>query len=222
MSDAALFTSILHKQYNTHNACVAIFPGSSNHERAAFQVDLPNSERWMGHAQRRTVPVPAWLDGCGTPDTVAFFRSRAQTLAYLEQQNYPAPRVVRTRSGGLVGEAHGWSTLAATFVPGQVTEPTVDQIRLMGQALAKLHNVPVATNALVGKLWWYAENIIGSARSTGRGRWTSANAMAVAAQRHAHDAGNGVPLDPPAALHHPRRCMGRQRCANRAERGRID
>jgi aminoglycoside phosphotransferase (APT) family kinase protein len=33
----------------------------------------------------------------------------------------------------------------------------------MGVALAKLHNVPVATNAPVGKSWWYADNIIGSA-----------------------------------------------------------
>ncbi len=100
---------------------MAIFPGSSNHERAAFQVDLPNNERWVVHAQRPTVPVPAWLAGCGTSDVFAFFQSRAQTLAYLEQQAYAAPRVVRTQTGALVGEAYGWVTLVVTFVPGDVT-----------------------------------------------------------------------------------------------------
>ncbi len=163
MSNAAVFTNILHEQYGAQNAYVGIFPVSSNAERAAFQVDLPNNERWVVHAQRSGVPIPAWLDGCGSSDVFAFFQSRAQTLVYLEQQAYAAPRVVRTQTGALVGEAHGWVTLVVTFVLGDVTQPTPEQLRLMGVTLAKLHYVPVATNALVGKSWWYFENIIGSA-----------------------------------------------------------
>lgn len=163
MNAAALFSSILNEQYATAGASVQLFPVSLNDERAAFQVNLPNSERWIVHAQRQDCSIPAWLDGCGAPDPLAFLRLRAQTLVYLQQHRYPAPRVVRTRDGALVGEAHGWATLVTTYIPGDVTEPTVDQLRLMGAALGKLHNVPLTHNAQIGTSWWYPEKIIGSA-----------------------------------------------------------
>jgi len=155
MSDIVTFTNILHNQYKVNNARVTLFPVSSDNERAALEVDLPHGDRWIVHAQRGDLPIPAWLDGCGTPDPFAFFQSRAQTLVYLEQQNYAAPRVVCTHSGALVGEAHGWVTLATTFVPGDVTEPTVDQLGLMGAALGKLHTVAISHDAAIGASWWY-------------------------------------------------------------------
>jgi Ser/Thr protein kinase RdoA (MazF antagonist) len=160
MSDAASFSAILRDQYDVQHVQVAVFSGSSNEERAVFQVDHAHGERWIVRALRRDLPVVDWLGGCGTNDTLEWLQARAQTLIYLEQQGYRAPCVIRTRTGASVGEQHGWCTLATTFIAGQVAQPTLDQLRLLGAALGKLHQVPLPHNGSVGKSWWYPEHTI--------------------------------------------------------------
>ena len=56
----------------------------------AFRTDVPLAGQFRGG---RSAAVTDWL------------RSRAATLDWLEEHAYPAPRVIRTRSGDLVGLA---------------------------------------------------------------------------------------------------------------------
>ncbi len=163
MSDTASFSAILRDQYDVHHVQVAVFSGSSNEERAVFQVDHAHGERWIVRALRRDLPVVDWLGGCGTRDTLEWLQARAQTLVYLEQRDYRVPCVIRTRTGAPVGEVDGWCTLATTFVTGQVAQPTLDQLRLLGAALGKLHQVPLPDNDVIGRSWWYPEYAIPSA-----------------------------------------------------------
>jgi len=72
---------------------------------------------------------------------VDWLTSRAATLSWLAESGYPAPRVVPTRSGDLVGVAGAWLTLATTFVPGSVLAPDHRQLGMLGDALGRLHSI---------------------------------------------------------------------------------
>ena len=98
----------------------------------AFRIDLPLEPQFQGS---RPMAVTDWLQG------------RAAILGWLEQRGYPAPRVVRTRSGDLVGLAGIWATLATTYVTGTPLRPGPDQLRLLGGALGRLHALDAGTFA---------------------------------------------------------------------------
>ena len=90
-------------------------------------------------AFRTDVPLAGQFRG-GWPAAVTdWLRSRAATLDWLEEHAYPAPRVIRTRSGDLVGLAGVWATLATTYVTGKPLRPGTGQLRLLGEALGRLH-----------------------------------------------------------------------------------
>jgi Ser/Thr protein kinase RdoA (MazF antagonist) len=163
MDDTALSNMLLLDQYGVEQTALHLLSGSLTQERAVYRIDLPDEASWIVRAYRRDIPVPEWLGGCGTPDIFDWLWSRAQTLAYLQQQNYAAPRVVPTRTDKLVGEAQGWCTLVTIFIEGHVAQPTLQQLRLLGAALGKLHQVPLPDDVAIGKSWWYPEYAITSA-----------------------------------------------------------
>jgi Ser/Thr protein kinase RdoA (MazF antagonist) len=65
----------------------------------------------------------------------------AMLLQWLAQQDYLAPRVLPTRDGEIVGSDAGWWTLMTTFVPGSQAEPTPRNLRLVAEALGRLHQL---------------------------------------------------------------------------------
>jgi Ser/Thr protein kinase RdoA (MazF antagonist) len=107
-------------------------PGGSGLVVRAFRTDLPQAVRFRGGG---TAAVTDWLWG------------RAATLDWLEERAYPAPRVIRTHSGDLVGLAGVWATLATTYVAGAPLRPDTDQLRLLGEALGRLHALDAGTFA---------------------------------------------------------------------------
>ena len=98
----------------------------------AFRTDLPLEPQFQGS---RPMAVTDWLRGA--PPSWAGWSNAA----------YPAPRVVRTRSGDLVGLAGIWATLATTYVAGTPLRPGPDQLRLLGEALGRLHALDAGTFA---------------------------------------------------------------------------
>ena len=91
--------------------------------------------------------VAEHLRDCGASDQADWLLSRAATLSWLEQQRYPAPQVVRTRSGEMIGQQAGWCTLMTTYFAESVIKPTLEQLRLLGAALGHLHCLPLAATA---------------------------------------------------------------------------
>lgn len=63
----------------------------------------------------------------------------AAMLLFLEEQGYPAPRVVRTLSGELVGTANGWWTFMTTFVEGAQVNYSTHSLRALAGRTAQLH-----------------------------------------------------------------------------------
>jgi len=118
----------------------------------AFRTDMPLAGQFRGG---RPTAVTDWL------------RSRAATLDWLEEHAYPAPRVIRTRSGDLVGLAGVWATLATTYVTGTPLGPGTSQLRLLGEALGRLHAVGAAAGgaamAAMGRAAWDPETAIPAA-----------------------------------------------------------
>jgi Ser/Thr protein kinase RdoA (MazF antagonist) len=93
-----------------------------------------------------------------------WLRSRAATLDWLAEHAYPAPRVIRTRSGDLVGLAGIWATLATTYVTGTPLRPGTGQLRLLGEALGRLHALGAAgAVAAVGRAAWDPETAVPAA-----------------------------------------------------------
>jgi Ser/Thr protein kinase RdoA (MazF antagonist) len=118
----------------------------------AFRTDLPLAGQFRGG---RPAAVTDWL------------WSRAATLGWLEEHAYPAPRVIRTRSGDLVGLAGVWATLATTYVTGTPLGPGTGQLRLLGEALGRLHALGAAGGdaamAAMGRAAWDPETAIPAA-----------------------------------------------------------
>ena len=115
----------------------------------AFRTDLPLAGQFRGG---RPAAVTDWL------------WSRAATLGWLEEHAYPAPRVIRTHSGDPVGLAGVWATLATTYVTGTPLRPGTGQLRLLGEALGRLHALGAAgAGAAVGRAAWDPETAVPAA-----------------------------------------------------------
>jgi hypothetical protein len=118
----------------------------------AFRTDVPLAGQFRGG---RPTAVTDWL------------RSRADTLGWLEEHAYPAPRVIRTRSGDPVGLAGVWATLATTYVTGTPLGPGTGQLRLLGEALGRLHALGAAGGgaamAAMGRAAWDPETAVPAA-----------------------------------------------------------
>jgi Ser/Thr protein kinase RdoA (MazF antagonist) len=120
--------------------------GTVRGDRVAYQLLRPGAEPAVVQAWRADMPVGPQFTGCATATMVDWLCSRAATLAWLAERGYPAPRVVPTHSGDLVGVVGPWLTLATTFVPGPAVEPDLDQLRMLGDALGRLHSMPATAD----------------------------------------------------------------------------
>jgi Ser/Thr protein kinase RdoA (MazF antagonist) len=127
-------------------------PGGAGLVVRAFRTDMPLAGGFRGG---RPAAVTDWL------------WSHAATLGWLEEHAYPAPRVIRTRSGDLVGLAGVWATLATTYVTGAPLGPGTGQLRLLGEALGRLHALGAAGGdaamAAMGRAAWDPETAIPAA-----------------------------------------------------------
>jgi Ser/Thr protein kinase RdoA (MazF antagonist) len=138
--------------------------GTVRGESVVYQLRLPGGKSMVVRALRADAPVGPQFAGCGTATMVDWLTSRAATLRWLAEHGYPAPRVVPTRSGDLVGVTGAWLTFATTFVPGAVLAPDHRQLGMLGEALGRLHSIPAdvegSPGAPVGRSAWHPEGAI--------------------------------------------------------------
>jgi Ser/Thr protein kinase RdoA (MazF antagonist) len=152
LTDAAVVGRILREyhQRTIRPSAIRHVHGSVRGTRVTYRLMQPDGEPTIVRALRADAPVGAQFSGCGAATMVDLVTSRAATLAWLAERGYPAPRVVPTRTGELVGLAGAWLTLATTFVAGTALRPDGGQLRMLGEALGWLHSLPaVAASAAV-------------------------------------------------------------------------
>ncbi len=147
MSDAALVGRLLDEYHDRRAVQIRLVAGSERDDQVAYQVTLPGGAVQVIRAFRADAPVPAHAASPDAEPVADWLLGRARVLAWLEHHGYRAPRPVLTRTGELVGVAGSWLSWATTFVSGPVIRPTLDQLRLTGASLARLHSVPVPARA---------------------------------------------------------------------------
>jgi Ser/Thr protein kinase RdoA (MazF antagonist) len=121
---------------------------------------------WVVRACREDAPVPVHVGGAPAMSMLDWLMAQAGTLDCLEAAGYPAPRVIRTHSGDLVGLDGAWLTLATSFVEGPVIRPSLAQLRMLGVALGRLHALDIAGESGGGPA---GERSSGPARGSGSG-----------------------------------------------------
>ncbi len=160
MTDAALVGRILrlYRQDRIDPADVRRLYGSVSGARVGYELTLPDGSTVVVRAFRDDESLPAYLQGCATAPVLDWLLGRSATLGFLAGRDYPAPRVVATRTGDPVGVAGIWLTWATTYVPGPPLDPG-DGLGLLGEALGRLHALDV-TGASMGKASWHPEAAI--------------------------------------------------------------
>ena len=185
MTDAAVVGRILREyhQAGIEPSGIRRLTGSVRGARVSYWFGEPRGPGGPGlvvRAFRTDVPLAGQFRG-GRPEAVTdWLRSRAATLDWLEEHAYPAPRVIRTRSGDLVGLAGAWATLATTYVTGTPLRPGTGQLRPLGEALGRLHALgrPHALGAAPGPP--QARGAAGGGAAMGRAAWDPETAIPAA------------------------------------------
>ncbi len=138
---------------------------------------------WMVRACRADTPVPIHVSASPAQTMLDWLMTRASTLNCLEARGYPAPRVIQTRSGDAVGMDGIWLTLATTLVRGPLIRPSLEQLRMLGGALGRLHALEVGAGVAVGFGAGGAGAGPGGAGMPGRASWYPEDAIAATMAR---------------------------------------
>ncbi len=162
MGDAAVAKRIL-REYHQRGIDPGSFQrlaGSVHGAGVSYLASAADGQRLVVSAYRADAPVPVRFRRSSHITAIDWLIAQAATLACLEQSGYPAPRLVRTRSGDMVGLDGVWLTLATSYVEGAVLRPSVEQLRMLGGALGRLHSVGLAGETGLGHAMWYPEEAI--------------------------------------------------------------
>ncbi|HEU5228144.1 MAG TPA: phosphotransferase [Ktedonobacteraceae bacterium] len=128
--DSAFFASLIEERYEVQEIQLHSLSQYSFDWRGIYRVEHSGNQPWVLRACRQD-GVESWL------------LKPAAILLFLEQQGYPAPRVVRTLSGDLVGAAKQWWTLMITYIEGAQANYALESLRMQGSIAARLHMLHV-------------------------------------------------------------------------------
>jgi Ser/Thr protein kinase RdoA (MazF antagonist) len=174
VTDAAVVGRILREYHEAgiESAGIRRLAGSVRGTRVTYHLGSPAGSGLVVRALRTDIPLAGQFGG-GTTAATDWLYGRAATLRWLEDRAYPAPRVIRTHSGDLVGLAGVWATLATTYVAGTPLRPDTGQLRPLGEALGRLHGLDASTfadgmsavgsGAAVERALWHPETAIPAA-----------------------------------------------------------
>jgi Ser/Thr protein kinase RdoA (MazF antagonist) len=81
-----------------------------------------------------------------------WLKQRVLLLRYLEQQDYPAPRVFPSRSGTATVRYEDWNILITTFIEGHGHQMSPDHLYFLAAAVGRLHCLALPSS--VGPSWW--------------------------------------------------------------------
>ena len=149
MTDAAVVGRILREYHlaGVGPSGVRWLAGSVRGDRVTYHLRGRRGPGLVVRAFRIDVPLDTQFRGGGTVAVTDWLCGRAAVLAWLEEQAYPAPRVIPTHSGDPVGLAGVWATLATSYVAGTPLRPGTGGMRLLGEALGRLHALDSRTFA---------------------------------------------------------------------------
>jgi Ser/Thr protein kinase RdoA (MazF antagonist) len=149
LTDAAVVGRILREYHpaGIEPSGIRRLAGSVRGASVTYWLGRPDGPDLVLRALRRDLALATQFGGAGGTAVTDWLAGRAAILSWLAEHEYPAPRVIRTRSGDPVGLAGIWATLVTTHVPGAPLGPGPGQLRLLGEALGRLHALDAGTLA---------------------------------------------------------------------------
>ncbi|MBA2682286.1 MAG: phosphotransferase [Ktedonobacteraceae bacterium] len=168
MNETDFFIDLLHAHYDVNTVILEQLPESSFVEGyLMYRIQQPEGVFGIARVYRRARPIPDWFRyfyPWSTADMSDWLETRAATLLNLERQDYLAPRVIRTRMGHLMVMTDEWCILVTAFIEGTVLQPTLEQLRLLGAAMGRLHTLKpdrvAPAHPPIGKSSWYTQYAI--------------------------------------------------------------
>lgn len=134
MNDTELLTRLVAHQYDAQAVTLQPIHQFVVEGRGIYRVERAGKPPWLLRAFRHA-----------GADFVKQLVNSAAALCFLEQQGYPAPSLIRTTAGALVGRYQDWSALMVTFVEGVMAQSTLENWGRLGALLGQLHNLDVAS-----------------------------------------------------------------------------
>jgi Ser/Thr protein kinase RdoA (MazF antagonist) len=147
LTDAAVVGRILREYHlaGVEPSGVRWLSGSVRGDRVSYRLGGRRGAALVVRAFRTDVPLDTQFRGSGAVAVTDWLCGRAAVLRWLEERAYPAPRVIPTRSGDLVGLAGVWATLATSYLAGTPLRPDTGELRMLGEALGQLHALDSST-----------------------------------------------------------------------------
>ena len=130
MNDIATLAGLVRDGYGAKVVSVARLPGDGG--RQVYLVGRAHGPPWV----LRTHPV----EECRQSPFAT-----AAVLEFLEEQGYPAERLVRATTGDAVIEHGGVQLLMTAFVQGAPVDTSAAALRTLGAATGRLHALPAPT-----------------------------------------------------------------------------
>jgi Ser/Thr protein kinase RdoA (MazF antagonist) len=139
MDNTKLLTDLVERSYGAEGAILQPLPSDTG--KRIYRVDRANGPRWVLRVYE------AANDASAAQTLVA-------TLLFLEEQSYPAERLVcSVEQTPIVIADDGAQLLMTTFLEGKATDYSPATLRLLGARLGHLHALPLAAeNALARRL----------------------------------------------------------------------
>lgn len=131
----ARLIDLVHKLYGFEVAALQSLDSDSG--KHIYQIEQASGQQLALRA------YPAMNDG----DTV---QNLAAMLLFLEEQGYPAERVIRSLEGDAVSIVpDGWQLLITSFIEGTLTDYSPASLRLLGTMLGRLHALQPPSAAIL-------------------------------------------------------------------------
>ena len=125
LEQQALLTRLVQDQYIAGPVRLIEIAEYTFKDRGIYRVDLEDSSSYVLRAFRY--------------DVKNALLSQVALLAYLEQQAYPAPRVLHTISGTSLAFYENWMTLMVSYIEGELADFSSEHLTLLGARLGMLH-----------------------------------------------------------------------------------
>lgn len=106
----------------------------------------------------RDISGSEWIIRIVEPIHRATLENTALLFRWLEEVDYPAPRLVATATGQHIGFDKRYAVQMLTYIPGAPISRSPADLGLIATVLASLH-VLGSTTAPVVQSWWYSPNV---------------------------------------------------------------
>ncbi|HLG61090.1 MAG TPA: phosphotransferase [Ktedonosporobacter sp.] len=125
-NESTFFATLVEEQYAVQNIQLRSLSPYNFDWRGIYHVELGDHVSWVLRAFRQD-KGENWLV------------KPAAMLLFLKELKHPAPRVVRTHSGEVVGVVNGWWTFMTTFIEGTLADSSIRSLRALAGRTAELH-----------------------------------------------------------------------------------